>query len=256
MSMAELAGPGIERRSLLDDLTAGLVRLIEDGGYQIGDRLPSMSSLASQFGVATPTLREAAQRLEATGTVSFRHGSGVFVTGDSRRLVIANRTRQAIGDAATLDVLDTRLLIEPALAGRTALRADDSQLGEVDAVLDAVVRAIAEGAEPSVTRLNMSFHVMIARAAGNRVLAETLQSIVELYEPQQQVIGRLYDDPQHDHDEHREIFAAIVDHDEARATDLMRAHLEGVIAVVTAKLEGHRDSVTESKASPTRRKQS
>lgn len=254
--MTDVAGSGIERRSLLDDLTAGMVRLIEDGGYQIGDRLPSTSALASQFGVATPTLREAVRRLEATGTVSIRHGSGVYVTGDSRRLVIANPNRNEIGEVATLDVLDTRLLIEPALAGRTAVRADDDQLAQVGAVLDSVEQAIAEGVEPTVTRLNMNFHVMIARAAGNKVLAETLQSIVELYEPQQRVIGRLYDDPQHDYDEHREIFAAIADHDEERATDLMRAHLEGVIAVVTDKLRGRPGSTTDTKKPPSRRKKS
>jgi GntR family transcriptional regulator, transcriptional repressor for pyruvate dehydrogenase complex len=246
--MTELGGSGLERRSLLDDLTAGLVRLIEDGGYQIGDRLPSMSSLATQFGVATPTLREAARRLEATGTVAFRHGSGVYVSGDSRRLVIANPARSEIGDAATLDVLDTRLLIEPALAGRAAGRGDPAQLAEIEAVLAAAAQAITEGKEPTITQLNMRFHVMIARAAGNKVLTETLQSIVELYEPQQRVIGRLYDDPQHDHEEHREIFAAVARHDETRAADLMRAHLEDVIAVVSSKLQSRRDATGDAHA--------
>jgi GntR family transcriptional regulator, transcriptional repressor for pyruvate dehydrogenase complex len=250
MDTIEPGGAALERRSLLDDLTAGLVRLIEDGGYQIGDRLPSMSALATQFGVATPTLREAARRLEAAGTIVFRHGSGVYVSGDSRRLVIANPARSDIGDAATLDVLDTRLIIEPALAGRAAERADDAQLAEIEAVLAAVAQAIADGREPTITQLNMRFHVMIARAAGNKVLTETLQSIVELYEPQQRVIGRLYDDPQHDHEEHRAIFDAITRHDEQRAADLMRAHLEDVIAVVGEKLHDRRGSNPDTNASP------
>lgn len=240
--MTDVSGSGLERRSLLDDLTAGLVRLIEDGGYQIGDRLPSMSALAAQFGVATPTLREAARRLEATGTIAFRHGSGVYVSGDSRRLVIANPARSELGDAATLDVLDTRLLIEPALAGRAAKRGDATQIAEIEAVLAAVAQAIADGQEPTITQLNMRFHVMIARAAGNKVLTETLQSITELYEPQQRVIGRLYADPQHDHEEHVEILAAIKEHDEKRAADLMRAHLEDVFAVVSDKLHDRRGS--------------
>lgn len=248
--MTEMSGSGLERRSLLDDLTAALVRLIEDGGYEIGDRLPSMTALATQFGVATPTLREAARRLEATGAISFRHGSGVYVSGDSRRLVIANPARSEIGDAATLDVLDTRLLIEPALAGRAAVRGDATQIAELEAVLASVAQAIAGSKEPTITQLNMRFHVMIARAAGNKVLTETLQSIVELYEPQQRVIGRLYDDPQHDHEDHRAIFAAIVQHDEKRAADLMRSHLEDVIAVVSGKLQDRRDSTGDATASP------
>ncbi|MDN5856733.1 MAG: FCD domain-containing protein, partial [Actinomycetia bacterium] len=139
---------------------------------------------------------------------------------------------------------------------RPPVRADDTQLRAVDALLQSMARASADGAEPLVTRLNMSFHVMIASAAGNRVLAETLQSIVELYEPQQRVIGRLYDDQQHDYDEHREIFAAIVDHDQDRATDLMHAHLQGVISVVTEKLQARRDSTSDANASPSRRKKS
>ncbi|PSL00441.1 GntR family transcriptional regulator [Haloactinopolyspora alba] len=227
---------GLERRSLLDDLTAGLVELIENGSYQIGDRLPSVSALATQFGVATPTLREAARRLEATGTIQFRHGSGIYVSGDSRRLVIANPARSEIGDVATLDVLDTRLLIEPELAGRAARRGEDTQIAEIESVLGAAARAITDGWEPTITQLNMRFHVAIARAAGNKVLAETLQSTVELYEPQQRVIGDLYADPKHDHDEHSDIYDAIVQHDPARAADLMRTHLEGVIAVVSRKL--------------------
>jgi GntR family transcriptional repressor for pyruvate dehydrogenase complex len=248
--MTEMNGPGFERRSLLDDLTAGLVRMIEDGGYEIGDRLPSMSALATQFGVATPTLREAARRLEATGTISFRHGSGVYVTGDSRRLVIANPARSELGDAATLDVLDTRLLIEPALAGRAAARGDAAQIAEIEAVLASVAQAIAEGSEPTITQLSMRFHVLIAGAAGNKVLTETLQSIVELYEPQQRAVGRLYADRQHDHEEHVEILAAIKQHDEKRAVDLMRSHLEGVIAVVSSKLEGRREASGDATGSP------
>jgi GntR family transcriptional repressor for pyruvate dehydrogenase complex len=201
-----------------------------------------MAALAAQFGVATPTLREAARRLEATGTGEFRHGSGVYVTGDSRRLVIANRARTEFSDVVTLDVLDTRLIIEPALAGRAAVRGAEEQLHALEALLAEVGRSIEAGQEDAITPLNMRFHAGIAEAAGNKVLTETLQSIVELYEPQQRVVGRLYDDPQHDHQEHLEILAAILAHDEQRAADLMRAHLEGVIAVVATKLQARRDS--------------
>lgn len=229
--------PGLGRRSLLDDLTGGLVRLIEEDGYQIGDRLPSMSALATRFGVATPTLREAARRLEATGALTFRHGSGVYVTGETQRMVIANPTLAGIADETALEVLDSRLLIEPALAERAAARADAAQITELEEVLTSVGRALEDGPETTITQLNMRFHVLIAKAAGNRVMTQTLQSIVELYEPQQRVVGRLYDDRQHDHDEHGEILAAIVAHDSARAGELMRAHLEDVLTVVTRKLE-------------------
>lgn len=224
----------LTRRTLLDELTAGLVALIEEEGYQIGDRLPSMSALAAHFGVATPTLREAARRLEAAGTITFRHGSGIFVTGDSRRLVIANPARTELGDQTTLDVLDTRLLIEPELARRAAERATEEQLAAIAAVLDEARQAIEANDERTLTPLNMRFHVTIARAAGNQVLTEALQSVVELYEPQQSAIGQIYADPWRDHNEHRDIYDALVRRDAAKAHDLMRRHLEEVLAVVGA----------------------
>lgn len=231
----------LTRRTLLDELTAGLVALIEEGGYQIGDRLPSMSALAAHFGVATPTLREAARRLEAAGTITFRHGSGIFVTGDSRRLVIANPARTELGDQTTLDVLDTRLLIEPELARRAAERATHEQLAAIGGLLDEARQAIEDGDEKSLTSLNMRFHVAIARAAGNQVLTEALQSVVELYEPQQSVIGQIYADPWRDHNEHRDIYDALVRKDATAAHDLMRRHLEGVLAVVSATLRREKE---------------
>lgn len=227
---------GLGRRTLLDDLTSGLVELIQEGGYQIGDRLPAMPALAERFGVATPTVREAARRLEAAGALTFRHGSGLFLTGDTRRLVIANPTRAGLDDAAILQVLDARLLIEPVLAGRAARVITQQQVSHLEETLDSVAQAIDARDEATVTHLNMGFHVDIARAAGNQVLAEALHSVVELYEPHQAVIGQIYDDVQHDHVEHQEILAVIAAGDSDRATELMRQHLEQIITVVDARL--------------------
>lgn len=229
-------GLGLGRRTLLEDLTAGLVTLIQDGGYQLGDRLPAMQSLAAHFGVATPTLREAARRLEAAGALTFRHGSGIYLTGDTRRMVIANPARSELDSAATLNVLDTRLLIEPVLAGRAAEHIASEQVTHLKEMLDEVARAIELMDELAITHLNMAFHVGIARAAGNQILAEALHSVVELYEPQQAAIGRIYDDVQRDHAEHRQILSVIAAGDPERATNLMRSHLEQIIAVVSTRL--------------------
>lgn len=236
MEVKASKGHAMGRRTLLEDLTAGLVALIQDGGYQIGDRLPAMQSLAAHFGVATPTLREAARRLEAAGALTFRHGSGIYLTGDTRRLVIANPARAELNSAATLDVLDTRLLIEPVLAGRAAQHIRSEQVTRLEEMLTEVATAIELMDELAITHLNMAFHVEIARAAGNQILAEALHSVVELYEPHQAAIGRIYDDVQRDHAEHRQILAVIAAGDRDQATDLMRSHLEQIITVVSARL--------------------
>jgi GntR family transcriptional regulator, transcriptional repressor for pyruvate dehydrogenase complex len=80
----------VVRQSLSDALTERVLGLIRDDGLQAGDRLPSARALAERFAVATPTLREVLRRLQATGAVEIRHGSGVYVGETMSRLLLPN----------------------------------------------------------------------------------------------------------------------------------------------------------------------
>lgn len=52
---------------------------IEQGQYQVGDRLPAETELAAALGVSRPTLRQALARLESEGLLNRVRGSGTFV---------------------------------------------------------------------------------------------------------------------------------------------------------------------------------
>jgi DNA-binding transcriptional MocR family regulator len=65
---------------MLPDLLAQqILRLIEEGGYQPGDRLPTIADLASRFEAARGTVREALVKLQTIGVLEVRHGSGIYV---------------------------------------------------------------------------------------------------------------------------------------------------------------------------------
>jgi GntR family transcriptional regulator, transcriptional repressor for pyruvate dehydrogenase complex len=66
------------RRTLTDDLAAGVLDLIRADGLGSGDPLPAARDLARRFGVSTPTLREELRRLQATQAIEIRHGSGTW----------------------------------------------------------------------------------------------------------------------------------------------------------------------------------
>ena len=55
-----------------------------------GNRLPSTRALAERFAVAMPTVRESLRRLQTTGAIEIRHGSGVYVSEAVDRLVLPN----------------------------------------------------------------------------------------------------------------------------------------------------------------------
>jgi GntR family transcriptional regulator, transcriptional repressor for pyruvate dehydrogenase complex len=221
------------RRQLLDDVAEGILDLIRTQGLGAGDRLPSARELAARFAVATPTLREALRRLEATGTLDIRHGSGVYVR-DVSRLILANPNHRGLAHETILHLLAARELIEPHLAEMAAQVGTPDQVAELRAILDQASAALSDDA--ALAASNMAFHRAIAHAAGNPVLAEMIDTIVDIYEPEQQQILRLHGDRRADHAEHTAVLTAIAAHEPAQAASLMRSHIAGVRHVVGAAL--------------------
>jgi GntR family transcriptional regulator, transcriptional repressor for pyruvate dehydrogenase complex len=200
-----------------------------------GSRLPSVVSLARSLSVAAPTLRESLRRLEAIGVVEIRHGSGVYVRNAASRVLLANPYSGPLEARMILELLDARLVIEPTVAGRTAVNAADAEIRELGRVLDEAAELL-EGHDPLLHGVNMAFHRGVARFSGNAILAQTVDSIVELYTVEQLVILRLYDNRLRDHEEHVAIYDAIRRRDADGAAELMRQHLEDVLAVLEKRL--------------------
>lgn len=67
------------RRSLVDDAERAVRAWLAPGRYRAGDRLPPEHELAAMLGVSRGTLRSALERLELSGEIVRRQGSGTFV---------------------------------------------------------------------------------------------------------------------------------------------------------------------------------
>lgn len=74
-----IADPRPARRSLVDGAEEALRNWLAPGRHRPGDRLPPEHELASMLGVSRGTLRTALERLEETGEIVRRQGSGTFV---------------------------------------------------------------------------------------------------------------------------------------------------------------------------------
>jgi GntR family transcriptional repressor for pyruvate dehydrogenase complex len=221
------------RPSVSDYVTEQLLELIR--GEAEGTRLPSVVSLARSLSVAGPTVRESLRRLEAIGVLEIRHGSGVYVRNAGDRVLVVNPYSGRLEARMILELLDARLLIEPALAERTALNASDDEIGELGEVLGEAVELL-DGHDALLHGVNMAFHRGIARFSGNAILAQAVDSIVELYTAEQLMILRLYDNRAGDHEEHLAIYEAIRRRDADGAAALMRQHLEDVLSVMEERL--------------------
>jgi DNA-binding GntR family transcriptional regulator len=67
------------RPSLVDGAERALRNWLAPGRYRLGDRLPPEHEVAAMLGVSRGTLRSALQRLEESGEIVRRQGSGTFV---------------------------------------------------------------------------------------------------------------------------------------------------------------------------------
>lgn len=224
------------RISLSEDLAQRVLSLIKSGNLKSGDRLPSVRAMADLFEVAPPTLREALRRLQTTGVVELKHGSGVYVRNEQERMVFANPNQSKLDADTILDLLEARLLIEPYLIGLTAKRISSEELAELGAFLDEAENYLDGSSDAQLQRVNMAFHRSISRLSGNRVLSHSIDSLIEIYSAEHKVIMTVYNDRHGDHAEHRQILNALKKGNAAQSTKLMHAHLGGVRGTVEKAL--------------------
>lgn len=74
----------VDQHPLYMQTIDALLKLIAEGYFKPGDRLPKEELLAGQFGVSRATLRVATGYLEAQGYIYRRRGSGTYVASQVR----------------------------------------------------------------------------------------------------------------------------------------------------------------------------
>lgn len=217
------------RTRLPNDLAERIKGLIQRDGYSPGDRLPSIAALARDFEVGAPTVREALRRLEMAGTVSIRHGSGVYVGREGDSLVMSNPVFSgAPSKKMLLDLIEARGAIEVTGAGLAAVHASDEQLDEMARLLDQAEANL--GDDELLNQTNMAFHRSIAIASGNVVFRQLLEVMTSFFTREQRAILDIQNSRADDHRQHAGIYRALRARDEQLARDLMREHFDKVRA--------------------------
>jgi GntR family transcriptional repressor for pyruvate dehydrogenase complex len=166
-----------------DPLTNRVIRSIQDriwhGELMPGDYLPPQPQLAAQFGVGLSTVREAIGALSMIGLLEVRHGRGTRVLPDALKILNSPSSMMAnLSHVVPEEVLEARLAIESALTRMAAERATPDDLAEMLAAYGQMQEAVEN--DDAFTHADVRFHLAVARASKNRVLAQTYYLIHSL----------------------------------------------------------------------------
>ena len=178
--------------------------------------------LAGRFGVSRAAVRPALKRL---------YQEQLIRLATRKRYVIAPITLKH-----ARELYELRLLLEPAAARLAADRIDPDQLRRLNELCEAHYRVGDRASAEAFLRANTEFHITIARASGNDLMAEVIAGLLDRAERLNHLSHLLHDRNEAAYHEHHELVDALVAGDGERAERVMARQIEDARAFVLEAL--------------------
>jgi DNA-binding FadR family transcriptional regulator len=163
------------------DVADEITRLIDNQVWLAGQKLPPERKLCEQFGSARLTLRRALDLVAQSERIVRHAGRGCYVRGDHGGAIMALSggavLLRDLARSSPADLMELRLIVEPAAASLAAVRATREDLTRIE-------RACGRVAEAEMfldrEQADADFHLTLFEAARNPVLISLCKSINEV----------------------------------------------------------------------------
>ena len=202
------APSGGTTQRIVDAITAAIVERRLMPGTKLAEQ-----QIADIFEVSRTLVRQALNQLSRDHLVTLEPARGAFVAQPS-----VEEARQ---------VFEVRRMLEAALVKSLCSAISDAQVAELRHHLKTELEAVQRTDVTGRTRLLADFHVVLARMAGNEVLAHMLEDLLS----RSSLIALMYQSThsaEHSQDEHVALVDAIERRDARAAVRLMEQHLRHV----------------------------
>jgi len=178
----------IQKMNASDLVADQLKKLIFEGYFKPGDRLPGERLLAEKFGVTRTTLREAIKKLEQLKLLLVRQGEGAHVL-DFREhagldiLIHLVTGHSKLSHRLLVNLMEARTLVGSEVARLAALRCSSEHLAELQEIPNALQKIMASTPEDTgrIQKLDFDFYHTLARASDNLVFVFVFNTIKPLY---------------------------------------------------------------------------
>jgi GntR family transcriptional repressor for pyruvate dehydrogenase complex len=225
--------------SVASAVAENLHALIVSGELEPGSRLPSMQTLAEQYGVSVPSVREALAALDAAGLVEILHGQGTFVRTRPPDSPLMSGWIGFGSDPEELrGLIEARKLIEVHLADVAAVRATDEERVAIAQSVERLEESRKSAA--AYLRADAEFHVLVAQAAHSPVLLRVVDALYAVL--RQQLLLNIEaalasgSDLSESVERHRAVAEALIQGDRTGARDSMSAIIDFGASLVEVDL--------------------
>jgi GntR family transcriptional repressor for pyruvate dehydrogenase complex len=172
------ANQTIGRARVSDQIIDAMRDQILRGHYPRGSRLPTERDLALEFGVSSPTIREALRALTSMGLVEVRHGSGAYVRKNTDGILTAPLAMvmqlESVGVEEIIGLVQVLILHAADIAVETATDAD------IKCLTEAVALVAASASGPEVEKSVSAFLVSIGTATHQPLLEALIRFLATM----------------------------------------------------------------------------
>jgi len=168
----------VRRQPLVDQVLGHLQEQIAAGTYPVGSKLPPENELMAQLAVGRSTVREAMRVLAHMGLVDVRPGDGTYVRTPSAE---NESLGQRLQRARIFEVYEVRRSLELECVRLAALRRDENDLTLLRQTLQDRRALLLTGGRPFI-EADLAFHVGIADATKNSVLADLYRAFINVHQ--------------------------------------------------------------------------
>lgn len=224
-----------------DILADRLRQIILSGEIEPGESLPPERELVKSSGLSRSSVRDALRVLEVEGLIITKPGraGGSVVQLPGRESIARSMQLFVMSNAIQLNsLLDCRIAIEPFLAAKAAENHTEEELEEIRRINDEFVATTDNIA--TYKRLNLEWHLAVARASGNEILTALMeaisQPILDTDGYQQVTTDKARQEAKR---AHTGIIKAIAARDPELASRRMAAHVGAYAKVVSKIGTGH-----------------
>ena len=212
------------KTKIYDQVVEKVKKMIASGELPQGSALPAERQLIEDLNVSRSSLREGFRILEMMGFIESIPGKGRFVR--KSRGEGSQSGRVPLQDEAILELVEARLVLEPAIAVEAAKHASPSDLTRIRRILTKTGKDV-ESLEHRA-QCDYDFHLVLAESTHNFIFVNIVKMTFNLIMATHERIYTLLDDKEIFLREHEEMYDAIVVRDLERVARLMKAHVQRV----------------------------